>query len=355
MKKKPSPRIKRKAGLPPGSLVHIGKRKIETVRVSLIAYNLNAFSEKVCKNLEESFPAKESDLISWINIDGLHDTETIAAIGNHFQLHPLLLEDILNTIQRPKLEEYDQHLFLSLKMLYTSTEENLISSEQISFVLGKNWVLSFQEKEGDIFEAVRTRLRESKGNIRKKGADYLLYRLIDAIVDNYFFVTEHINEVTEMLEEKVLKTTEKDIMLEIQQAKKQLIYLRKAVNPLREAILSLQKNDIDFIEEGTTRYLRDVYEDIIQIYESIDTQRDILNSVADVYLSGISNRTNQVMKVLTIIATIFIPLTFIVGVYGMNFDHMPELHWKNGYFAIWGIMIAVILVMIVYFKRKKWI
>jgi magnesium transporter len=355
MRKKTSHKVKRKAGLPPGSLVHIGNRKIENVRVSLIEYDVENYSEKVCKTLEECFPAKDSTQISWINIDGLHDTETIGDIGKHFDLHPLLLEDVLNTRQRPKIEEYENHIFFTLKMLSVANEDEMVNSEQVSFVLGKNWVISFQEQEGDIFEGVRIRLRESKGNIRKKGADYLLYRLIDSVVDNYFNVTEYFTEVTETLEDKVLEGYDKEIMQDIQHLKKQIINLRKAVNPLREAIISMQKDELELIEESTTRYLRDVYEDIIQVYESIDTQRDILNSIMDLYLSGISNRMNQVMQVLTIIATIFIPLTFIVGVYGMNFDHIPELHWKYGYFAVWGIMIAIFIAMLFYFKKKDWL
>ncbi len=355
MRKKKSSKSKRKAGLPPGSLVHIGKQKIENIRVSLIEYDLENYNEKVCKTLQECYPSKTNNLVSWINVDGLHDTETIAELGNHFDLHPLLLEDVLNTRQRPKIEEYDDYIFLTLKMLSINEEEDTVNSEQVSFVLGKNWVISFQEQEGDIFEGVRVRLRESKGNIRKKGADYLLYRLIDSVVDNYFSVTEHINESTEILEEQVLESDSRELMQEIQHLKKQLINLRKAVNPLREAILSMQKNEIELIEESTTRYLRDVYEDIIQVYESIDTQRDILNSIMDLYLSGISNRMNQVMQVLTIIATIFIPLTFIVGVYGMNFENIPELQYKYGYQVVWFVMILVIIAMIIYFRKKKWL
>ena len=355
MGKKKTSKIKRKAGLPPGSLVHIGKRKIENIRVSLIEYDLENYTEKVCKKLEDCYASKTNNLVSWINVDGLHDTETIAELGNHFELHPLLLEDVLNTKQRPKIEEYDDHIFLTLKMLSINEEEDIVNSEQVSFVLGKNWVISFQEQQGDIFEAVRVRLRESKGNIRKKGADYLLYRLIDSVVDNYFSVTEHINESTETLEDQVIESESRELMQDIQHLKKQLINLRKAVNPLREAILSMQKIEIELIEESTTRYLRDVYEDIIQVYENIDTQRDILNSIMDLYLSGISNRMNQVMQVLTIIATIFIPLTFIVGVYGMNFQHMPELQYKYGYYMVWFVMILVIIAMIIYFRKKKWL
>jgi len=355
MRRKTSPKIKRKVGLPPGSLVHIGKQKIENVRVSLIQYDLENYSEKVCKTIDECFPAKDSTQISWINVDGLHDTETIGEIGKHFDLHPLLLEDVLNTRQRPKIEEYDDYIFFTLKMLSIGNEDEMVNSEQVSFVLGKNWLISFQEQEGDIFEGVRIRLRESKGNIRKKGSDYLLYRLIDSVVDNYFTVTEYFSDVTEVLEDKVLESYDQEIMQEIQHLKKQMLSLRKAVNPLREAIISVQKEELELIEESTRRYLRDVYEDIIQVYEGIDTQRDILNSIMDLYLSGMSNRMNQVMKVLTIIATIFIPLTFIVGVYGMNFDHIPELHWEHGYATVWAIMIAIFIAMLFYFKKKGWL
>ncbi len=307
------------------------------------------------KIIDECFKAKQNDTVSWINIDGLHDTETIASIGNHFDLHPLLLEDILNTGHRPKVEEFDNCLFLTLKMLGINNDGNSVISEQISFVLGKGWVLSFQEQEGDIFDMLRHRMRENIGNLRKKGADYLLYRLIDTVVDHYFIVTDHIGETIEEVEGKVLHTPDKDSLHEIQHLKKQLSNLRKSVLPLREVITFLEKDSTDLIEDSTIRYLRDVYEHIIQINDSVESQRDALASIMDLYLSGVSNQTNQVMQVLTIIATIFIPLTFIVGIYGMNFDFMPELHWKYSYFGIWGIMVAVCVMLIIFFKRKRWL
>jgi len=344
-----------KAGLPPGSLIHIGTRKSNKQKISVIDYDAEHFSEILCKTTEKAFHFKGKSTVSWINIDGLHDTEAIAAIGNHYGLHPLLIEDVLNTHHRPKVEEFDDYLFLTLKMFGISGKENVIVSEQVSFVLGKDWVISFQEQEGDVFDTIRERIKEKKGNLRHKGTDYLLYRLIDTIVDNYFFVTEHLTDVIEILEEKVLDVQDKEILHQIQHLKKQLVNLRKSVLPLREAVSSLQKDGNELIQPDTVRYFRDVYEHLIQVNDTIDSERDTLASIMELYLSGVSNKMNQIMKILTIIATIFIPLTFIAGVYGMNFDNMPELRWEYGYFAIWGVMLAVIFIMIMFFKRKRWL
>lgn len=350
-----SKNVSKKAGLQPGALVHIGRKKTDKVKISVINYNVDKFSlsENITPN--ELKDALEEGKISWVNIDGLHDTEAIASIGSLFNLHPLLLEDVLNTRHRPKLEEFDDYLFLSLKMLGLSKDGNSIIHEQVSMVLGKNWVISFQEMEGDIFDVIRERIRESKGNVRKMGADYLFYRLIDTVVDNYFIVTENISDATEKLEEVVLNSSDTNSLSEIQRLKKQLINLRRTINPLREAISLMQKEDSQLISKVTRRYLIDVYEHIIQINESIDTHRDMVTGIMELYHSGVSNRMNQVMQVLTIIATIFIPLTFVAGIYGMNFDNMPELHWKYGYFAVWGFLFIIFIIMMMYFKRKKWL
>ncbi|HEX5742875.1 MAG TPA: magnesium/cobalt transporter CorA, partial [Flavobacteriaceae bacterium] len=291
---------------------------------------------------------------SWINIDGIHNTEIIEALGNHFGHHPLLMEDILNTLSRPKLEEYEDYLFLNLKMLGIGKDQNAIISEQVSLILGKNYVISFQEQPGDIFDSIRVRIRESKGNIRKRKADYLFYRLIDTVVDHYFFIIEHLSERIEKLEDIILVTQSTHILHQIQDLKTQLIQIRKAISPLREAVSLLQKDEVKLIHKNTLQYFRDVYQNLIQVSESIDIYREMTKNLMDLYQSGINNRMNQVMQVLTVIATIFIPLTFIVGIYGMNFDNMPELHWKYGYFIIWGIMVTVVLFMLKYFKRKKW-
>jgi magnesium transporter len=343
-----------KSGLPPGTLIHIGKVKTEKVRLTTINYNVDEYNQFEC-SIEECTQFKDSNKFYWINIDGLQNTEMIGKIGKQLNLHPLLLEDILNTNHRPKVEEYDNYLFLTLKMLGIHKNGNKIVSEQVSFVLGNNWLLSFQEQQGDVFDAIRTRLRENKGLIRQKGVDYLLYSLIDVIVDNYFFVTEYFSDNIEKLEEQVLHNPSQESLQKIQKLKRLLMNFRKSIFPLREAVASLQKYNVELIKESTFRYLRDVYEHLIHLSDSLESQRDMLASIMDLYLSGVSNKMNEVMKVLTIIATIFIPLTFIAGVYGMNFENMPELHWKFGYFAIWGIMVVIAVIMINYFKRKKWL
>ena len=348
-------KVSKKAGLPPGTLIHVGERRTETVRVSIIRYDAERLIESDCTNPDECSPSEGEYNVNWINVEGLHDIETISAIGSRFGLDSLLLEDVLNTGHRPKLEEFDHHLFITLKMLSFGKDDNTLESEQVSLVLGKNWVISFQEQEGDIFDGLRDRLREGKGNIRQKGVDYLLYRLIDTVVDNYFLITEHISDSCINLEEKVTLASDKESLSDIQYLKKLLINLRKAVGPLREAVSVLEKEDSEFIREGTTRYLRDVHEHIIQVNDSIESLRDTITNIMDIYLSGLSNKTNQVMQMLTIIATIFIPLTFIAGVYGMNFDNMPELHWKYGYIGVWSIMMAVLVIMIIYFRRKRWL
>ena len=347
--------ISKKAGLPPGALVHVGKKKTDKVNISVIDYSKTEFSEKICSNVEECFPFKETKNISWINVDGLHDTKVIGKLGDHYKLHPLLQEDILNTSSRPKAEAYDNCLFLTLKMLGISEDGNAVVSEQVSFVLGNNWLISFQEIQGDVFDGLRNRLREKIAPAMQFGTDYLLYRLIDIVVDNYFFVTEYMSEKNEQLEEKVLMEANTQTLQEIQRQKKLLIDFRKSIAPLREAVGILQRENTSFIQERTIRYLRDVYEHIIQVNDSIESQKEMVASIMDLYLSGVSNKMNQVMQVLTIIATIFIPLTFIAGIYGMNFDNMPELHWKYGYPAVWVIMGVVLVIMLFYFRKKKWL
>ncbi len=346
--------IKNKTGLPPGSLVHVGNRKTEKIIITVIDYDNSEFTETICKNIEDCFHLKDKKTTTWINIDGLQDTKMIAKLGEHFDLHPLLLEDVLNTHHRPKAEEFDDYTFLTLKMLGIGKDKRSITSEQISFILGKNWLISFQERPGDVFDSVRDRLRTSMGNLRKTGADYLLYRLVDTIVDHYFVVTDHFDDITEKLEEDALKNPETATLQKIQKRKKELVNIRKAIFPVREAISILEK-DTKLFKVGTKRYLRDVYEHIIQLNDTIETQRDLLGNIMDLYLSGVSNKMNEVMKVLTIIATIFIPLTFIAGVYGMNFELMPELKWKYGYLGVWALMIAIFVGMIFYFKNKKWL
>lgn len=347
--------LSKKAGLPPGTLVHIGKRRAENVRITVIDYDEQHYQETECKSPEECFPFKDKKTVSWINIDGLHEPETIQRIGNHFGLHPLLLEEILNTMHRPKLEDFESHIFLTLKMLGINKKGTSIVTEQVSMVLGDGWLLTFQERQGDLFDSFRQRLREGKAAARKRGPDYLLYRLMDTIVDNYYFVIEHFNDSIERLEEQVLQVPDQGVLHELQRLKRLLISFRRSVSPLREVVGTLQKDGNKLIQKGTERYLHDVYEHIIQLNDHIEAQRDMLGGIMDLYHSGVSNKMNQVMQVLTIISTIFIPLTFIAGIYGMNFEHMPELGWMYGYFGVLGLMVIVVIIMVLYFKKKRWL
>jgi len=352
-------KIKRKrprtAGLVPGTLVHVGERKMDTVRITVIDYDERTLNEKQVTNVEECFQFKTTPSVTWINIDGLHDVELVGKIGKHYEIHPLVLEDIVNTTQRPKFENMDTYLFVVIKMLTYNNEQEAIQSEQVSIILSRGVVISFQECVGDVFENIRDRLRTAKGRIRNMGADYLMYTLLDAVVDNYFTVLEKLGERIEGLEERLVSNPTEQMLHQIHILKSELISLRKSVWPLREVISSLERSESGHIKKATGVYLRDVYDHTIQVIDTLESFRDMASGVLDIYLSSISNRMNAVMKVLTIIATMFIPLTFIAGIYGMNFKYMPELEWKWGYLTVWLVMIAVIIVMLTYFRKKKWL
>jgi magnesium transporter len=347
-------RISKKSGLPPGALVHVGEKKIEKTRIRVIDYDEDGIEERELASVDECFPYKDSPAMTWINIDGLHEVDVIQKLGDGFGLHPLVLEDIVNTGQRPKMEDFEDYLFLIIKMLTYDDEEGVVKAEQFSLVLGPHYVISFQEKVGDVFEPLRERLRKGKGRIRKGGPDYLLYALIDAIVDNYFVVLENIAEEIESLEDRIMIDPTTDLLQTIHNLKRELIFLRKSVWPLREAVSALERGDSGLVQEKTAIYLRNVYDHTIQIVDTIETFRDMVSGMLDVYLSSVSNRMNEVMKVLTIIATIFIPITFLAGIYGMNFKNMPELEWAWGYPLLWCIILVVGLIMVLYFRKKKW-
>lgn len=302
--------------------------------------------------IAECFPLEEKQ-ITWIDVDGVHQPEIVEEIGTLLDIHPLVLEDILNTAQRPKMEDFGKYIFVVLKML--SLEENEIASEQISFILGQNFVISFQEREGDIFDPIRERIRHAKGKVRKMGSDYLVYALADAVVDDYFAVLEKIGEQIEDMEDEVVTNPTSETMQTIHNLKRNIILLRKSTWPLREVISELERGETVLIDEKTGIYFRDVYDHTIQVIDIIETLRDVVSGMLDIYLTSISNRMNEIMKVLTIIATIFIPLTFIAGIYGMNFVYMPELGWHWGYFAVLLSMIFVGACMVVYFRKKKWL
>ena len=345
-----------KAGLPPGTLIHIGEQRAEAPKITVIDYDDSSFQEKELKTVEECFSYKDKPTMTWINIDGLHQKDVLEKLSGCFGFHPLVMEDIMNTDQRPKIEDYADYLYIVLKMLYYNDDDNRITSEQISLVVAPHTVISFQEGlEGDVFGSLRERLRSDKGKVRKMGSDYLAYSMIDAIVDSYFTILEKLGERTELLEEELISDPDTRTLHEIHYLKREMIFLRKAVWPLRELINTLMRGESPLIHDSMKIYLRDVYDHTIQVIDTIETLRDMVSGMLDIYLSSVSNRLNAIMKVLTIISTIFIPLTFIVGVYGMNFRYMPELEWRYGYPLIWVVMIAIAVTMLIFFKKRNWL
>lgn len=353
------PRIIKKSsksrGLPPGTLIHIGEKKTDKIKISIMDYSIGKYDERKIQNIDECIRLKRKPSVTWINIDGLHDIETIEKIGKCFDLHPLVLEDILNTNQRPKMEDFEKYIFFALKMLYVDDNTDEIHSEQVSIILGNNFVISFQEAIGDVFDSVRKRIIESKGRIRKMNADYLAYGLIDAIVDNYYVALEKIGEKIESMQEDIIKNPDPETLQHIYKLKRDMIYLRKSVWPLREVINGLLREESKLIKKSTNIFLRDLYDHTIQVIDTIETYRDMISGMLDIYMSSVSNKMNEVMKVLTIFAAIFIPLTFIAGIYGMNFQYMPELSVKWAYPAVWIVIIAVSVSLLAFFKHKKWL
>jgi magnesium transporter len=342
-------------GLPPGTIVHVGEERHGRVKLSVMGYDEKQFQEKEVDTIEEVIFKEKTSKVTWLNIDGVHQPEIIEQVGKHFGLHPLVLEDIANTGQRPKMEDFDDYIFVVLRMLRFDEKENETKTEQISIILGADFVISFQEKEGDVFDPIRERIRNNKGRLRKMGADYLAYALIDAIVDNYFMILEKLGEAIEEVEDKLVTNPTAETLQTIHDLKREMVFLHKSVWPLREVINRLERSESPLINKSTCIYLRDVYDHTIQVMDSVETFRDMLSGMLDIYLSSVSNRMNEVMKVLTVIATIFIPLTFVAGVYGMNFKDMPELGQIWGYPAILALMLTIALVMVIYFRRKKWI
>jgi magnesium transporter len=339
----------------PGTLVHVGEQKIDKARITLINYDADRLEEKELKRIEEFFAYKDTSPVTWINIDGLHDIELIEKVGTHFETHSLTLEDIVNTGQRPKVEDFEDYIYLVFKMLKFDGTTNHIASEQVSLILGPHYLISFQETEGDVFNFVRERIRKGGGRIRKSGPDYLAYALIDAVVDHYFSILEKMGERIEHFEEQLHLQPTPEILQTIYDLKRELIYFRKQVWPIREVLSTWQKTESSIIQEANKIFIRDVYDHTIQVIDTIESLRDIISGLMDLYLSTVSNKMNEVMKVLTIMATIFIPLTFVAGIYGMNFKFMPELDWKWSYPILWILLIVIFSGMMFYFKRKKWL
>jgi len=350
--------LSRKAGLVPGTLVHVGDLDQHPVRITLINYDADHVAERELTSADECPECKDDKTVTWINIEGVHDAAVVERIGTAFGLHPLVMEDVMNTEQRPKIEDYDDYLYIVVRMLYErpgDDEDSLeIDSEQVSFIVGPNVLVTFLEDPGDVFDPVRKRIRENRGRVRKYGTDYLAYALIDVIVDNYFTVLERFGDLTEDLEQEVMGDPTIETLHAIQQMKRAMIQVRRAIWPLRDVVSVLVRGDSSLIKKATVVFLRDIYDHVVRVVDVVETQREMLGGLMEIYLSTVSNRMNEVMKVLTVIATVFIPLTFIVGVYGMNFVNMPELHWRYGYWFTWGVMVVVVGVMVLYFRRKKW-
>ncbi|HXV27823.1 MAG TPA: magnesium/cobalt transporter CorA [bacterium] len=341
--------------LSPGTLTYVGEKREEKVTLTVIDYDEHRHEQKEVDSPEACFGYRDSPSVSWINVKGVHDVEMIEKLGKHFGIHALVLEDIVHTHQRPKLENHNNYLYIVLRMLRFDAKKDEIQSSQVSLILARNWLLSFQETNEDVFNPVRERAKNIHGRIRKFRTDYLTYALIDAIVDSYFEVLEKMGEKIEQIEEEINRRPSPETIRQIHVFKREMLFMRKSIWPLREVINQLYKEEVSLIQETTRIYLRDVYDHTIQIIETVESFRDMLSGMLDLYLSVMSNRMNEVMKVLTVIATIFIPPTFVVGIYGMNFENMPELQTHYGYFVVLGALAIVMSGMLLIFRRKKWL
>lgn len=356
MKVKKKKKSYKASNLPPGTMAYRGKKQAIVTNVEIVNYSSDHYKRFNSNRVEDAFDFKGNNLVTWININGLSNVKEIETVGLHYNLHPLTLEDIVNTSQRPKIEEFENYLFIVFKMLFIKNEDEL-HYEHVSLIVGEDYVLTFQEADGDVFNDLRERLNTAKGRIRRQGSDYLMYSLLDAVVDNYFTVIEVLGDKIEALETVLFqsRTSDDGTPGEIQKLKQEILKIRRSIYPLREVINRMEKTDCSFIEEKTHSYIRDLYDHIVQVSESVDLYREMIWSLMDMYMTIISNKMNEIMKVLTIIATIFIPLTFIAGIYGMNFKNMPELDTENGYYVLWTVMLILFIFMLIYFRRKRWL
>ena len=349
------PKSTRALNQAPGTVTYVGRKEALETILEVMDYSSDHFERFTSKNPEDAFRFEDESHTTWINIDGLSNTKQIEKLGKYYGLHQLIIEDIVNTNQRPKIDEYEEYFYIVAKMLYRK-EDGQLENEHISIVLGRNYVLTFQEAGGDVFDGVRERLTKGKGKIRSRGADYLVFSLLDAIVDNYFVVVEEMSDRIETLEEQLFnERPNDDTTFEIQELKRTMLRIRRAVFPLREVVSRMEKTKSPLIQEGTVNYIQDLYDHMIQVSENIEIYREMTWGLMDMYMTTISNKMNEVMKVLTIMSSIFIPLTFIAGVYGMNFEYMPELEWKYSYPILAVVMVLVVILMLIYFKRKKWL
>jgi magnesium transporter len=348
-------RMARKVGMAPGSLVYTGEKGHVPAQITLTRYDANDFVERELDAFTECQVAEAPGEVTWIHVNGISQVKDLEKLGECFKIHPLVLEDILEVGQRPKVEDYDDYLYIVINSIRPTAEAEELVAEEISLVLGPNYLLSFYEGRGDLFAPVRERLLKAKGRIRKMGADFLAYSIIDLVVDNYFVELEKFGDQVESLEDEVVANPSPQTLRDVHRFKNDMIMLRKSLWPLREVIARLERRESPLISESLGNYFRDVYDHTIIAIDTVETYRDILSGMLDIYLSSMSNRLNSIMKVLTIIATIFMPLTFITSLYGMNFKHMPELQWEYGYYGVIGVIVVIALSMIEYFRRKHWI
>jgi len=342
------------AGSSPGTVMYIGRERTQAVQIKRIRYSPDGFEDLTSVGIAECKPPGDGEAVTWFNVEGIHDTKILESLGEAFGIHSLVLEDIGNTGQRPKLEDFDSYIFVTLKMITYDQKKRSLASEHVSLILGDRYVLSLQEDPGDVFEQVRGRIRTGKGRIRRCGADYLLFSLMDAVVDYYFEVLEQLSDDLEDLEQEVVERPTPETLRSVHVLKREMILLRRSVWPVREAVNMLVRDESNLVTDGTRLFFRDLYDHTIQVIDTVETFRDILSGLLDVYLSSISNRMNEIMKVLTIMSSIFIPLTFIVGVYGMNFKYMPELEWELGYSVTWLVMIVIAVGLLAVFRRRGW-
>lgn len=343
-------------GAPPGTLIANREKRTPEMSVRVMDYTPDACHVRESVRIEDTFALRDSDSVSWIDIEGLHDTRLLAKFGEHFGLHPLVLEDILNTHQRPKLEEYENYFYIVARMLMAGkTPADPVHSEQVSFILGKHFLITFQEIPGDVFDPARQRVEQGLGKSRRMGPDYLLYALLDAVVDNYFVLLQSLAERIETVEESIVEQPKRGDLDSVHRLRRELLYMRRGVWPLRDVVASLDRSDSPLVADGTNVYLRDLHDHVVQVMDAIENFRDVLMSLQDLYMSAISNRTNEIIRVLTIISTIFVPLTFLAGVYGMNFHYFPELAWKWGYFGFWAVSLVLVVVLFGFLRRRDWL
>jgi magnesium transporter len=341
-------------GQPPGSLIHIGEQKVEKTEITVIGYGEGLAETLTVKDAAECLALKSRFKVLWINVDGLHETSVIETLGNLFGIEPLTQEDILQTSQRPKIEDFERYLFVSLQMLDFNREQGEIGREQLSIILGEGYVITFQEKPGDIFDPVRQRIKNAGTKLRKYGADYLAYALVDAVVDHYFSVLEEIENSIDTLDAEMLAEFSPETFNALNAMKRELIIFRKTVWPLREIIGSITRDEFKVVGDTVEPYFRDVYDHIIEVIDTIEVFREIVTGLHETYLAEINNRMNEIMKFLTMIATVFMPLSFIAGLYGMNFKNMPELNLWWGYYAVLGIMVLIVFGFMKYYRSRKW-